>query len=288
MMAIATNTITTTATLIPTITRTDLPKGIATVSRDPDRSNTPSAPESADLSDLRLLQLADSAMPIGALAHSFGLESLAASGNLQVTHLPDFMRGYLEEAGAMEAAFCREAIRLAAGGDEMFSPARWLDLNYRLSAWKPARESRSGSAVLGRNFLHAVAALGNFPVIQLALQSARESAAQGPNQAIGLPPATIHHALAFGLVGGALGFAEDRAVLAYLHQCVASLVSACQRLLPLGQSQATRILWELKPTIIEAASRSAASSLDSICCFMPLLDWGGMEHPALATRLFIS
>jgi len=47
-------------------------------------------------------------------------------------------------------------------------------------------------------------------------------------------------------------------------------------------------LWNLKPAIIEAANRSAATSPEDVACFMPLLDWGAMEHPALSTRLFIS
>jgi urease accessory protein len=98
----------------------------------------------------------------------------------------------------------------------------------------------------------------------------------------------IHYSVAFGLGCGALGFGDDRAVLAFLHSCAASLVSACQRLLPLGQNAATRILWDVKPAIVEAMRRSAACSLEDACCFMPLLDWGAMEHPALATRLFIS
>ena len=85
-----------------------------------------------------------------------------------------------------------------------------------------------------------------------------------------------------------LGIDEKRAVLAYLHQSIACLVSACQRLLPLGQTEATRILWRLKPAIIETAARSATCEIDDACCFMPLLDWGGMEHPALSTRLFVS
>jgi urease accessory protein len=251
------------------------------VSDDQASTPPPYAADSTDLSELRLLHLADSALPIGALAHSFGLESLTSSEILLVSNLPEFLQGYLEEAGAMEAVFCREASRLAIEGGKKFSPARWLDLNHRFSALKPARESRSGGAALGRNFLQAVAALGDFPALQIALQSARELPSSGP-------PTLIHHSLAFGLASGALGFAEDRAVLAYVHQSMASLVSACQRLLPLGQSQATRILWELKPAILEAAARSATTSLDSVCCFMPLLDWGAMEHPALATRLFIS
>lgn len=258
--------------------------------RDLASCNPPPSPSvSADLSDLRLFQLADSALPIGAMAHSFGLEMLTSAETLTTANLSEFLRGYLEEVGSMEAAFCRTAFHLSCDATENFSPKRWLDLNDLLSALKPARESRSGSAALGRNFLNAAAALGNFPVIHAALQATRESALRPqPNQ----PPAAIHHATAFGLASGALGFPEDRAILAFLHQSATSLVSACQRLLPLGQSQATRILWELKPAIIEAAANSAraaaSANLESVCCFTPLLDWGAMEHPALATRLFIS
>jgi urease accessory protein len=90
------------------------------------------------------------------------------------------------------------------------------------------------------------------------------------------------------LAAGALGIDEECAVLGLLHQTTASLVSACQRLLPIGQSEATRILWNLKPAMIETAGRSRDCGIDEVSCFMPLLDWGAMEHPALSTRLFIS
>lgn len=242
---------------------------------DPPRPAVFASPE--ELADLRLLHLADTALPIGSLAHSFGLESLVAVGILDVNGLFDFLRGYLEEAALMEAVFCRAAFRLAADASRGFAVARWIELNVRLGALKPARESRAGSASLGRNFLATVLALGEVRVLRDALESAKK------------PPATaIHHSLAFGLVGGALGFDEERAMLSYLHQSAANLVSACQRLLPLGQTDAARILWNLKPVMIEAAKRSSAADPDSVSCFMPLLDWGAMEHPALSTRLFVS
>jgi urease accessory protein len=230
-----------------------------------------------ELADLRLLQLADSALPIGALAHSFGLESLTACEMLTTRDLPDFLQTYLQEAGMMEAVFCREAFRLAttAASENALVP-RWLDLNNLLSARKPARESRTGSASLGGNFLQVVLNLTDLPFVRAALDASKRSATPS------------HHITAFGLASSLLGFAEDRVVLVYLHQSVASLVSSCQRLLPLGQSEAARILWNLKPAIIEAANRGATCSLDDACCFMPLLDWGAMEHPALSTRLFIS
>ncbi len=235
----------------------------------------------AGLSYLQLLHLADSALPIGTLAHSFGLETLVSRGLLKVSDLESFLRGYLEETAIAEAVFCREAFLLAENRANSFSVERWRHLNASLSAMKPARETRSGSGALGRNFLLAVNALGNFPVVRVALEDAN----QGSNRQY---PHVIEHSPAFGLVGGALEFGKENVLLAYLHQSVASFVSACQRLLPLGQNEATRILWNLKTSIIETAKRGLAAHVNDVCCFNPLLDWGAMEHPALGTRLFIS
>jgi urease accessory protein len=241
----------------------------------PDRSKDRPLQVDSELAELRLLHLADSAFPIGGLAHSFGLESLAAR-LLGVQELPEFLKGFLEEAGFLEAVFCRAGFRLGLGSEFDAFARDWLGLNERLSAMKPARESRAGSGSLGRNFLAAIGGLGETALVREGLRVSKD--AQG----------LVHNCLAFGLGCGVLGFEEDRVVLAFLHSCAASLVSACQRLLPLGQNAATRILWELKPTIVETMRRSAGCSVEDAFCFMPLLDWGAMEHPALATRLFIS
>lgn len=229
-----------------------------------------------ELAYLRLLHLADSALPIGALPHSFGLESLVAGEMLRASDLPGFLQGYLREAGLLEAVACREASQLVNEEPQEFSTARWIEVNDFLSALKPARESRAASGALGRNFLQAVLALGEFPMIREAWKVSRRS------------KSLMHHSAAFGLVSATLGFDESRAVLAYLHQMIASLVSASQRLLPIGQNEATGILWNLKAAIVKASNLSANYTLETVSSFLPLLDWGAMEHPALSTRLFIS
>lgn len=227
--------------------------------------------KNASFQFLQMLQLADSALPIGATAHSFGLETLVEWGVLQVPTLENFLRDYLQEAGKLEAAFCCAAHVLTMNKDV----AGWLDLNVRLSAFKPAREARTASAALGRRFLQLVMGLGEWPLLTEAFNAAQKDEVD------------IHHSTAFGLAGSVLGFAEEETALAYLQQSIAGLVSACQRLLPLGQSQASRILWNLKPVMIEVV-RQANRNLEEVTCFNFLPDLGGMQHPMLATRLFIS
>src|ERR1700736_3178383 len=113
----------------------------------------------SQLAELRLLHLADSALPIGGLAHSFGLESLVSAELLGVRELPEFLRTFLEEAGFLEAVFCRGGLRLAGASEPETFARDWIALNGRLSAMKPGRESRAGSGSLGRNFLTTVSGL---------------------------------------------------------------------------------------------------------------------------------
>lgn len=234
------------------------------------------------LKQLRLMHLADSALPIGGTAHSFGLETLVALDVLRVEQLAPLLQGYIVEAGCLEAISCRVAYRLPGHilSDEDTFVAAWRDLNQRLSALKLARESRAASAMLGRRFLQLVLAMegGHLSVVQWAVQWA--AATQGD----------IHHSAAFGLVGGAFGLGEVATVLAYLQQMVTGLVSACQRLMPLGQSQASRMLWELKPALLATAARSEGCDLEDSAAmsFTPLVEVGSMRHPVVHTRLFMS
>ena len=225
-----------------------------------------------------LLQLSDTALPIGALNHSFGLETLAAEELLSADRLEAFLPEYLHETGWFEIHFCGAAYRLGNADRDRFPSAQWLNLNMQFSAFKLARESRSASATLGRRFLRLVNGLAEAPILAAAIAASQDSETE------------IHHCAAFGLAGAALGIEEEATLLAYSHQSLANLISSAQRLLPLGQTQATQMLWELKPVLVALVKRAQENDfdVDECACFAPLVEVGSMRHPALPTRLFIS
>lgn len=227
--------------------------------------------ERDDLRWLQLLQLADSAVPIGAAAHSFGLETLVEERIVTVPHLSVFLGDYLREAGALEVSYCLAA-HACIGTDDY--EARWLAINQRLDALKMARESRSASAALGRRFIQLAFDVIGDPVLKAALQSVK---ADGTG---------LHQCAAFGLVGGVLGVDARRTGLAYLNQNITGLVSACQRLMPLGQTAASQLLWMLKPIMIDVLNHY--DNLKHATAFTAMVDLASMRHPALNTRLFIS
>jgi urease accessory protein len=219
---------------------------------------------------LQLLQLADSALPTGALSHSFGVESLVEEGFLRVEGLEAFLTEYLKETGLLEANFCRQSFHLAKSGE--FFSQEWQNLNEKVSAFKPARESRQGSLSLGRRLIALALQLDDFPRLRL---NAGQSA---------------HYCAVFGLLGGLLEVDEEAVVLAYLQQTTGSLISACQRLMALGQGQAALINWRLKPAMLQTAqsSRETGPETGALQCFAPLSELASMRHPNLRTRLFIS
>ena len=199
---------------------------------------------------LRLLHLADSALPIGGTANSFGLETLADEGGLTPASVETFLTAYLEEAGGLESVFVRRA----------WNVGNLRALSEELSARKLARESREASLKLGRRFAELVNGMLEYSLLET----------------------NLHYCIAFGAAGAAFAIPVDAVAMAYLNQSITGLVSACQRLMPLGQMAASRILWNLKPVI------ARVSLSEEVSCFSPYLELASMRHVSIETRLFIS
>jgi urease accessory protein len=215
---------------------------------------------------LKLLQLADSALPIGAAAHSFGIETLVADRAVSTDNLDSFLRSYLEESGKLDCAFLAGAYRMDFSADE------WIRLNSFASARKLARESRSACSTLGRRFLRLANDLDPSAGFEAALLATPE----------------VHLAPAFGLAARRSDIPVEHAVPAFLQQSTISMVSACQRLMPLGQTEASRLVWSLRSAILRIAAEGIALDPLEASSFTPLVEIASMRHPGLETRLFVS
>lgn len=219
---------------------------------------------------LRLLQVSDTAFPTGAFAHSMALEAFAEAGELQDAE--DLRRVVGLQLSTLATSDC-VALRAAYGADLEDLPR----IDRRLTATKLTRELRAASASTGKRFLSSVVSLGvEDGRLQRFTEAVREGATPG-NLAVG-----------YGVAAPALGLDPEEALHACLYSGAASLVSAGQKLIPLGGSAAQRVLYELGEEILESVEISENIAFREMYAFAPVIDARSMLHERQRTRLYIS
>ena len=101
-----------------------------------------------------------------------------------------------------------------------------------------------------------------------------------------LPPLQLPIAL-----GRAAKLAElplDAVITLYLQAFLGNLVSAAQRLMPLGQTDAQAVLAQLNADCSEVAEQASGKGLDDISSSTFLSDIAAMRHETLQPRIFQS
>ena len=221
---------------------------------------------------LSLLQISDSSFPTGAFSHSQGLEAFHAAGELEGA--ADLARLVALQLSALATSDC-VALRVAHAdtGSELQDT---VEADRMLTATKLSRELREGSAATGRRFLRSVRALGIGGRVEEFDRLVRESAAD------------CNAAVCHGLAGAELEAIVHEALYAYLYTSAASLVAAGQKLVPLGGSDAQRVLYEAKDGMERAVEESARVRVEDMHAFAPTVDARSMQHEHQRVRLYIS
>ena len=219
---------------------------------------------------LRLLQVSDSAFPTGSFSHSMGLEAFAEAGELaSAEDLRRLVGLYLR---AMATSDC-VALRASWGA----GLEGLIHTDHLLSAIKLSREPRAASSSMGKRFLLSVAALGvEEAVLECFTRAVRDGESPG-NLAVG-----------YGAAAPALGLGPEDALILYLFASAAALVSAGQKLIPLGGSAAQRVLYELGEEMEDAVGKSLELGPEDMYAFAPEIDARSMLHERQRTRLYIS
>ncbi|HEX4614169.1 MAG TPA: urease accessory UreF family protein, partial [Urbifossiella sp.] len=186
--------------------------------------------------NLRLLQLADSALPVGGYTHSWGLEAALARGQVgEIESLERWTRNWLRHAlGPLEGVVVGAACRAAAAGD-------WAALagcNGLIDASLAPPTLRTASREMGRHLLQ----LGEV----------------WPWSAAGVACLAVtdvwHHPVAFGVLGHLAGVPAGDAIEAFLHQAVIGMISAGARAVPVSHTHGQQLLAYLQPDIAVVAA----------------------------------
>lgn len=217
---------------------------------------------------LSLMQMADSASPIGGFSHSWGMETWVQRGQLaDAKSVEEALTNLLDALIIpLDGSACAIAHECAAYGDE----EQFVELNECLTASKWNEEILKASTAMGQR------------LYQLA--SAAQWIQQKPLPA-GL---SVHHSCTFGWIAGQCGIERKSATAAYLLQSLASLVSACVRLVPLGHTAGQLILTRLRRNIPGKLTTCLNATISDVGGFAPLHEWACQQHLSLYSRLFQS
>ncbi|HET9599318.1 MAG TPA: urease accessory UreF family protein [Anaeromyxobacteraceae bacterium] len=214
-----------------------------------------------------LLQLADSAFPTGAFAHSAGLEAARALGEVDGPEaLERYARAALWNAGTLALPFVAAAHR---------EPSRLADLDARCDAVLASQVANRASRAQGQALLRAAGAALGGEVAALAER------ARGERLAGHLSPV---HGAVLRLAGADLAEAERL----FLSGTLRGLVAAAVRLGVSGPMEGQALQARLAVEAERVAEACGGREPEEAAASDPLVDLFQMHQDRLYSRLFQS
>ena len=92
--------------------------------------------------------------------------------------------------------------------------------------------------------------------------------------------------IAIGFCANVEGIELNLTTSLYLQAYVSNLVSAAQRLMPLGQTEAQKIIKTLSPICLQVADETRDGNLDNIYSSVFISDIAAMKHETQVSRIF--
>lgn len=219
-----------------------------------------------------LMQIAGGTFPSGGFSQSWGLETYVAEGKVRdEASFKEFAETYLEST----LARCEGPIMYSACEISGIWDREKIDELEELScAVKVTKESRESSLRMGKAFMRIMADI---------LEDDRLTEIK---KEYGL--GGISYPVIYGLVCGRLGLDAGKAMESFVFSTINALVQSAVKLVPLGNTQAQRILLELYPAMEQTVKTALETPVSEISNFCPGIDIASILHENLPTRLYMS
>lgn len=222
------------------------------------------------LTAIRLLQITDSAFPLGGFAFSYGLESMAKLGLIKdVVEFKKYLANVLSQISSSEMPFLNSAYNSEPKGYEAQIP-----IFERIDAFVTVPCIRQGSITQGRSLLQIVKAVYPDQGFDRFIHWLRQH---------DLP---THFAPIFGFACRNIGFAHAEALSAYAYICLRDQTSAAIRLGLLGPHEAQAFLSETLGLVNDTIERVKDLSYDQAFKVAVALEIAQAHHPNLYSHLF--
>ena len=222
-------------------------------------------------SALPLLAWLSPAFPVGSFAYSHGIEWAFESGDVTDAKSTEVWISDLIECGGPWS----DAVLLACA--HRASAAKEYDALKEISdfatALAPSKERKLETMAQGEAFMNAVSAAWTNKLFEKAMRATGREVA---------------YPVAVGIASAAHEIPLRVTLESYLLAVVSNFVSAAVRLIPLGQTDGTKIVATLTPRVREIAARAEKSSLDDVGGAAIRSDIASMKHETQYSRVFRS
>ena len=91
-----------------------------------------------------------------------------------------------------------------------------------------------------------------------------------------------------GVAGGIFEVEKKLLLHSYLHAFTSNILSAALRIMPIGQTEIQKIIFQMKGNVEEMTNKSLGLSLSDLGSSVFISDWASSKHQNQYTRLFRS
>lgn len=219
---------------------------------------------------LRMLQLGDSTLPVGAFSFSNGLETAVQLGLVKnAAELGEFLREVSQQTAQVDGIALLVAHRAALQGD-------WTGIaaaDEALLARKLNQETRTQSLRMGKKLAEVGQRVMDLPQFFEQIQA-------------GQVPGTFP--VVQGVLMAGLGQDEEQAFATHQYGLASAVVGAALRLMRVDHFETQRILFQQTQSIAEQYQQIRAATLDDMAAFAPTLDVLAALHVQAHVRLFMN